>query len=589
MAELASQPTSIQSMYGWYAAERLFVNRRYQRKLVWTLEEKQKLVESILRKYPIPAILLAEKEDDHGRYEIIDGLQRLNAIVSFIEGAFSLSDGRYFDISAFPTANARWVNKEFEVNSQESLLNTSDVTTILDYSLAFSVMRKASDDEIDDVFDRINSYGHRLSDQERRQSGIQNDFSDMVRDIACKVRGDGSPSVMPLKMMPEISIDLPMTKHGYDIKAENVFWCQQGILRATELRDSMDEQCVADIAGSVISGTVLERAKDVLDDLYSKNSRESENLLGALKVYGRDKFCDEFYFCIDQLNKTCETGGATKLRSIIFEDRNTNSFPSVFALIFIAFHEMFVLERKAISDYAGLKAALNNLTRRIDTSRGATASDERRKNINTIKGLISPFFKDADLKRNIYSDHNTLDVDDYIRRSSMELSNFELKQGILSLSEPRIVNEDLLDRIEKTICAIANNGPKRAGRIVIGVADSARDVERIEILDRIQPRMVGDRAVVGINREALALGITLEQYHRLLREHIARSKLSSPLKDSVLSSIDFNSYYGLGVIVISVPEQRELSYFSDEVYWRDGDNTRRADNAKQIAEISRRF
>jgi hypothetical protein len=85
MAELASQPTSIQSMYNWYRDEKLFVNRKYQRKLVWTLEEKQRLIESILKKYPIPAILIAEKGDASGSYEIIDGLQRLHAIVSFKE------------------------------------------------------------------------------------------------------------------------------------------------------------------------------------------------------------------------------------------------------------------------------------------------------------------------------------------------------------------------------------------------------------------------------------------------------------------------------------------------------------------------
>ncbi|MCV6591452.1 MAG: DUF262 domain-containing protein [Silicimonas sp.] len=235
MAELASQPTSIQSVYGWHADERLLVNRRYQRKLVWTLEEKQKLVESVLRRYPIPAILLAEKDDDSGHLEIIDGLQRLNAIISFIEGAFSLPDGRYFDISAFPTAKSRLDSGVFSPHNSEPTISNSEVTTILDYSLAFSVMRKASDTEVDDVFDRINSYGHRLSDQERRQSGIQNDFSELVRTIASKLRGDGSPQVMPLRKMPEISIDLPMMKHGYDVKAASVFWCEQGILRATDL------------------------------------------------------------------------------------------------------------------------------------------------------------------------------------------------------------------------------------------------------------------------------------------------------------------------------------------------------------------
>jgi uncharacterized protein with ParB-like and HNH nuclease domain len=42
MAELVSQPTSIQSIYNLYREEKLFVNRKYQRKLVWTLEEKAK-------------------------------------------------------------------------------------------------------------------------------------------------------------------------------------------------------------------------------------------------------------------------------------------------------------------------------------------------------------------------------------------------------------------------------------------------------------------------------------------------------------------------------------------------------------------
>ncbi|MBS1002151.1 DUF262 domain-containing protein [Acetobacter persici] len=159
MAELSSQPTSVQSVYGWYAANRLFVNRRYQRKLVWSLEEKQKLVESILYKYPIPAILLSEKDDSSGHFEIIDGLQRLNAIISFIEGAFSLPDGRYFNISAFPTAKLRLDEHAFVPLAANAFLSTTEVTTILDYSLAFSVMRKATDAEVDDVFDRINSYG----------------------------------------------------------------------------------------------------------------------------------------------------------------------------------------------------------------------------------------------------------------------------------------------------------------------------------------------------------------------------------------------------------------------------------------------
>lgn len=171
MAELSSQPTSVQSIYNWYRENKLYVNRRYQRKLVWTLEEKQKLIDSILKKYPIPAILLAEKEGKAGEYEIIDGLQRLHAILSFIETNFPDSNGNYFNLNSFPTARANCDSGLFLDGSDGKFISNRDASVLLDYSLALSVMRNAAEAEINDVFDRINTYGHRLSDQERRQAG----------------------------------------------------------------------------------------------------------------------------------------------------------------------------------------------------------------------------------------------------------------------------------------------------------------------------------------------------------------------------------------------------------------------------------
>ena len=50
----------VERVYGNYAARRYVVNRRYQRKLIWTLEEKQKFIDSIASGYPVPIILLAE-------------------------------------------------------------------------------------------------------------------------------------------------------------------------------------------------------------------------------------------------------------------------------------------------------------------------------------------------------------------------------------------------------------------------------------------------------------------------------------------------------------------------------------------------
>jgi Protein of unknown function DUF262 len=590
MAELASQPLSIQSVYSLYREDKLYVNRRYQRKLVWTLEEKQKLIESILKKYPIPAILIAEKEDKTGAYEIIDGLQRLHAIVSFIETAFTTADGKLFNLEHFPTAKIYASNGSFVPNVGEQYLSQREASVVLDYSLAMSVMRNASEADVNDVFDRINTYGHRLSDQERRQAGVQNEFSTMIRELACNLRGDVSCEVLPLYSMPSISIDLPKAKHGYQVQADEVFWVNEGILRSTDLRDSMDEQCIADVAACIVGGQLIERSKDALDEIYVQGSEESDRVLNALGVYGASKFSDEFKYCLDEILKVCACERPEKLRDIIFAKRTTNPFPSVFSVLAIAFHELIIRESKKISDYASAKKALRNLSERIDTGRKATSPDERRKNVDTVKGLVGTCFVAAkDQKPVIYGNHTTIDVESLIRRSEIELANYELKQGLLFLKLNGGIDPDIIERVVKTICAIANNGPKSVGKILIGVCDKETDADRVREIDRIEPKKVGSRFVVGVNREAVRLNVPLEKYFSLWKDGIRKSALSSALRDSVLSNVDFNSFYGLGVIVITVPSQSELSFVGQEVYWRNADATERADNHKKVAELQKRF
>lgn len=590
MAELASQPTSIQSLYSWYRENKLFVNRRYQRKLVWTQLEKQKLIESILKKYPIPAILIAEREDATGTYEIIDGLQRLHAIVSFIETSFPTLDGKMFALNYFPSAQSRADEGLFVPNISTSLLLQREVTTFLDYTLALSVMRNATEVEVNDVFGRINTYGHRLSDQERRQAGVQNEFSNMVRNIACTIRGDVSSDILPLEKMPSISIDLPMTKHGYDIKAEEVIWVTEGILRSTDLRDSMDEQCIADIAASIVGGQLIERSKDALDEIYTADSTAGGQILNSLGVYGSQKFAEEFKYCFDEILKISSAGKErSKLRNIVFAKKSTNPFPSVFAVLLISLHEIIVQGHKKATDYSGLKKAITNIGARLEIGRQATSEEERRKNIDTTKGLINDFFVDADVAKEIYGNHATTDIEACIRRSEIELPDYELKQGFLSLGNARAIDKNVIEKVIKTICAIANNGPMRMGKVIIGVSDKEADADKIKELDSIEPKRVGKRFVVGVIREAKILGLTVEAYVAKWKEAIKNSTLSQRLKDDVLSHMDFNSYYDFGVLVFTVPPQKELSFVGEEVYWRDGSSTVLADQPKQIANLAKRF
>jgi hypothetical protein len=588
MAELDSNTRSIQSIYGTlYSVGKLVVNRRYQRKLVWTLEEKQKLVESVLNKFPIPAILLAER--DSGEYEVIDGLQRLHALISYIEGAFASPDGKYFDVAKFATAQARADEGAFEARTDE-LLAVGEVSTFLDYSLSVSIMRDASEVEIDDVFGRINSYGHRLSDQERRQAGVQDKFADMVRELACGFRGDTARDIVELSEMPQISIDLPMTKHGYGISAENVFWVREGVLNSTDLRDSLDEQCIADLAANIIGGQLIARSKETLNNIYERGSVENKRIASALTFYGADKFKAELNFCIDELLKICATGSPTKLRSLLFTKRTNNAFSSVFVVLVIALHESLVAGGNKIADYAAAKKSLTGIgNSRIDTGRGSVSPTERRKNVDTIKGLMAKSIVPDTPPRTYSAQRSVIDIDSIIQRSIVELAHYELKQGLLMLDAQRGIDNNVITKVVHTICAIANNGRYSTGEIVIGVTDKPADVERIKQLDGIVPHEVGGRSVVGITREAAALGQSIEEYVRRWRDGISNSELSDPLKSSVLSLLDYNNYFGLGIIVVRIPSQSGPSFVGDDLFWRNADQTVKATTAKQIAEVTNRF
>jgi len=98
--ELTNRNESVERIYSFYAANRFLVNRRYQRKLVWSIDEKRAFADSLRKNFPVPLILLADVEhEEEDRFEIIDGMQRLNAITSFIEGEFDL-EGAYFDLQS---------------------------------------------------------------------------------------------------------------------------------------------------------------------------------------------------------------------------------------------------------------------------------------------------------------------------------------------------------------------------------------------------------------------------------------------------------------------------------------------------------
>jgi len=570
---------SIQEAYRNYCEGKFLVNRKYQRKLVWTVDEKEFLIDSIVNDLPIPLILLAQTED--GKLEIIDGLQRLNAIMSFIENRFS-KEGQYFDISQSSRAKQSAEEGDFTPENNPMLLMDPNIcANFLDYQLAITIYPSSNEKEITDIFGRINSGGKQLSPQEKRQAGVLDKLSDTIRKISSEIRGDSSKDILDLSDMPEISIDSSRENIGYGLIAEDIFWCKHGVIWKKQLRDSEDEEMILDIVSTILKNEPLAKSRDLFNKIYSLNSEENVELNAELTRYGYERLMHEIKVTFSII-ETVFDDQSTTIKSIV-NPKSRNPVKESFFSIFMAFFELVVKEEKSPAENNKIILALKDLQKEMISTANYSVTADREKNINKTIGLVQKYFVKKDPPVLKHGAGLSLDFENSIRRAKIESNRYECKQGLYDLSKNRNLNVNLYTEIIETLCGIANIGPDADGFLFIGVADKKEDALRIEELDQINYKTINDRYIVGIDRELKLMNGNYDDYINKLMGKISGSQLSETLKSQILSQIDVIEYKGLTIIRVRVPAQTELSLIGDSSYIRENSKTIKLDAPKLIA------
>lgn len=171
--EIKKDPKTISGLLQLKKHNALRVNSEYQRGTVWDIDQQKRLIDSVLRVYPLPLIYLHDKTVPIDglpfySFDVIDGQQRINALYAFSEDAFELFDPIKDEKKAkfakfIKEMPCTWARRKYSDLSPEDR-NKFDNTEIFIVKIKTDI-----ENEVRDLFIRLQA-GVPLNAQEKRDA-----------------------------------------------------------------------------------------------------------------------------------------------------------------------------------------------------------------------------------------------------------------------------------------------------------------------------------------------------------------------------------------------------------------------------------
>ena len=151
----------------------------YQRQFRWPEKNQSQFIESVFLGIPIPSLFMAANRD--GTWELIDGVQRLNSLIHFV--------GDEDQLKKFGFKKSLKLS-ELEVLTEFKDCHFADIphTLRLKFNLRpikVTTLSDKSDLKVRfDLFERLNTGGVKLTDQEIRACVFRGQFNDFIDELA---------------------------------------------------------------------------------------------------------------------------------------------------------------------------------------------------------------------------------------------------------------------------------------------------------------------------------------------------------------------------------------------------------------------
>jgi uncharacterized protein DUF262 len=195
----------------------------FQRKPIWSDEQASYLIDSILLGLPFPEIYLRSTSSPQGdtRHEVVDGQQRTRSILRFTKDDLELVGD---DVSP------KWLGKRFDD------LTDGEKRQFWDYEVVVRDLGGASDQEIRDLFRRLNVNAEPLTDQELRHAHFSGSFIKLMENLA-----------------------------------DDPWWLDKKVVTVREIRRMRDVEFISELFIGLVAGP--QDKKKTLDDYYENFER----------------------------------------------------------------------------------------------------------------------------------------------------------------------------------------------------------------------------------------------------------------------------------------------------------------------------
>jgi hypothetical protein len=157
----------------WWDRKQLILQPKFQRRRAWEEAARSYLIDTVVRRLPMPKIFLrriVNPETNLSAYEVVDGQQRLDAIITFRKGNLILSEKHNPDLG------------------DSTFMNLPDPVQkiFLEYEISAELIDGASDSEIWGLFERLNTYTLTLNRQEHLNARYFGSFKQTAYQLAAE-------------------------------------------------------------------------------------------------------------------------------------------------------------------------------------------------------------------------------------------------------------------------------------------------------------------------------------------------------------------------------------------------------------------